>query len=235
MSMRFTFRKENVLVVFNYATTTNQKISNGNGKIVQTYTYGREQFEFVKKGNGVVQMADFDSANCLDCPFSKSNGYRLGKCYTHKFPQMRGFKAMLGAIVRQYGNWDSIPEIPDLPPTKLVEVSTNNYIRFGSYGEPIFIPVNWMQELTKVCASWTGYTHQWHKQPAYKPYFMASVHSVFEEKLANDMGWRVFTIQKEITNDKNVLCPSDRTTCQKCSLCSGVEGKGKKNIKILYH
>ena len=235
--MRFVFRRNNVLLVFNHRMSTNAKITASNKPIIQTYTFGRQQFECILNGGSIMDILDFDTENCLDCPFSKINGYVLGKCYTHKFPQMRGFKAMLVGIIQQYPNWDAIPELPDTPPAELLAVCANNYIRFGTYGEPTFIPMGWVEQIVAVCKNWTGYTHQWHKQPEYSKFFMASVHNGIEERIANDMGWRVFLIVKALTLDSNTLCPSDRenVTCQKCALCSGTTGKGQKGVKIKYH
>lgn len=45
--MRITFKKDNTIQVFRLGKTANKKISNGNEKIVQTYTFSTDQFEYV--------------------------------------------------------------------------------------------------------------------------------------------------------------------------------------------
>ena len=93
--------------------------------------------------------------------------------------------------------------------------------------------------MTNVGRNWTGYTHQWEKGWAqeYRDYFMASRH------MADDaIGWRSF---QAIDNDQHqhsnaVGCPASKeggykSNCATCGLCSGLLGKGKKDVKILIH
>lgn len=235
--MRFAFRSNDVLVIFNHAVSGNRKITGTNNPIVQQYTFSKAQFEVIKGGGKYTEMFDNDQANCLSCPYSKSNGYQLGKCYTHKFYQGVGMKALLQSIIKQYGTFESIPELPETIPAKLLEKCRNAFVRFGTYGETTFVPIGWYDAICSVTKTWTGYTHTWHNcNPAYAKYLMASVHNAIEQAIAAAMGFRSFLIFHEQGNG-NVLCPAEvgKVTCNTCSLCSGTSGKGKKSVEIQYH
>lgn len=237
------WRKGDTLQVFNVSTTTNLKVSNTNQQIVQHYSYSRDQFEHVKNGGTILGLFDHDKETCFNCPFSKNAGYKLGKCYTHKFSQARGFYSMLRSISGWNDrdlDWEEIPEMPKNAPALLLELCKNRFVRFGTYGETVLIPLNWVRQITDVAKSWTGYTHQWHRPEyaEYKAFFMASVH-MFEQRIAEDQGWRVFNItETEEKIDKNVICPADSEkgiACNSCGLCSGTGGKGKYSVQIKYH
>jgi hypothetical protein len=68
---------------------------------------------------------------------------------------------------------------------------------------------------------------------------MASTHSVGQEMLARQLGYRSFVVTNK-SIDGLVSCPASKemgykSNCSKCGLCSGTEGKGKKSIVILEH
>lgn len=238
--MKFVFKSDNVLILFTHSVSGNKKIVNTNHPIVQTYAFGKEQYEYVKNNPAASAfgLLDLDSSNCLDCPLSKSNGYKIGKCYTHKFFQVNSFRSILKSVVKQYSDWDQIPTLPSEPPKKLIGACMDNYVRFGTYGETIFIPLNWYAALTSVAKVWTGYTHQWHKcDNGYSKYLMASTNNMFEDAVAKGQNWRTFAIVSNGETSTNIVCPADKknVTCQKCALCSGTEGKGNKSISIVYH
>lgn len=237
---RFTFTNGNILLVFNYAPTENKKITSAKKGIVQHYSFSREQYEHILAGGNKLSIHQFDAGTCGDCPFSYNQGYKGGKCYTHKYYQLGGLGAMLNSICTQYPNWEDIPQIPDEVPAELSYYAKGTFIRFGSYGETIWVPLGWMESLTKVCSSWTGYTHQWHKYPEYSKFMMASVHNGIEQSIATDRGWRTFAIlDKNTPTIGNVVCPAskenNKSACDKCSLCSGTQGKGKKSVEIRQH
>ena len=242
---RHTYRRGNNLFVFRIGDTSNAKISAPKVDILQTYTFSREQLEHAVNGGNVMGLFAYDHANCLDCPFRSNDtntDSRRGKCYTHKFPQARGFASMLRSIGREY-TWDAVPEMPQDIPSELLNDSTGLYQRFGSYGEPSLIPIQWVAALCKASKNWTGYTHQWHKEWAapYAAYFQASVHSNIEERVANGMGWRSFIASDGNVDEKGMVhCPASsesgyKSTCAACGLCSGAEGKGKKSVVIFEH
>ena len=234
--MRTLFRTSDTLQVFTYGKTRNNKIEGDKKrKIVQSYTFSRHQFELVL--NDCSTMKEFFNSadtNCLDCPY---NVY--GKCYTHKFNQYVGFISMLRSIIRKYKIWDDIPTYTDEIGEQTIKICKDKFIRFGTYGEPSLHPFELIKNCVSVSESWTGYTHQWHRKPELSAYFMASTHSIFEEKIAKDMGFRSFIATDEKIEGA-VNCPASKeggykSTCSKCVLCSGTEGKGKKSVYIFNH
>lgn len=240
----FNYRKGDNIIRFKVGPSGNQKITLSNSPIVQTYTFSKTQLEYIRTAeNTVFGIVENDHTNCMDCPFSKNQNYSGGgKCYTHKFPQLRAFHSILKSIARKYPTFEGIPEVDgENVPAELLKAVQGKYIRFGTYGEPVVIPFKWVAEICQVVKNWTSYTHQW-ANPDYqdfKGYFMASVHSPEQAEMASAMGWRYFeTFRKNETPSKgSILCPADRekVSCEKCGLCSGVNGKGNKNIHILYH
>jgi hypothetical protein len=237
--MRVVFRTNDYINVFTIKTSMNAKITNSNKAIVQTFAFSRSQFESVVNKGSFANFLDGDAVVCGDCPYSKNSNYVLGKCYTHKYLQIRGLMSIVRAIANDFdGVWENIPTMPTNPPESFLVACYDKYIRFGTYGETILIPINWMKAMVAVSKNWTGYTHQWAKcDNNYRMFLMASVHNIFEQAIANDKGWLTFLIYKKEDDVANVLCPANRedVTCQKCSLCSGTSGKGSKNIKIKYH
>lgn len=238
------FKIGNTLQVVRKGTTSNGKLIKQNDllkneKIVQTYTFSRTQFEQVILGECKGMEHFFNSAdtNCLDCPF---NSY--GKCYTHERNQFMGFIAMLKSIAKEYKNFDSLPQWDEetMLPIAL-KMADKTFCRFGTYGEPSLHDFKMIDKMCNVAKSWTGYTHQWHRNKLEK-YFMASVHSKFETLAAQDMGYRSFAaIPKGETIAGLVLCPASaeggfKSTCSECGLCSGTSGtKAKKSVYINDH
>lgn len=234
--MRIIFKKDNNLHVFNLNKTSNKKIcADPKEKIVQTYTFSREQFEHVATGtkdlSGFYGKAD---TNCLDCPMRE-----YGKCYTHKYMQTAGFYSMLRSILRSTPTWDDVPELNYEIEASIINISAGRYVRFGTYGEPVLHGWNLVKAMSLVANSWTGYTHQWRGNPPFAEFFMASVHTPEMEAVARGEGWRSFASLSAPSVDF-VNCPASkeggfRTSCDKCGLCSGQGGKGSKSIYILEH
>jgi hypothetical protein len=226
------FDAVNIFVV-SKGKTTNAKISDGSTNVVQTYTFSLEQYMYVKS-NAKVSMKEFfklDKANCLDCPFSGNSGN--GQCYTHAPVQYWGFLSMIRSI-----NDSDLTILNNDKINKILAMSKDTFIRFGSYGEPSLMPIYLVDSMTKVSKGWTGYTHQYSKDWAknYKDYFMASIESATEKT-----EWRAFRVLVNNDNQSNaVQCPASveggkQSNCAKCGLCSGLLGKGTKDVKILQH
>jgi len=225
------FNGENIFVI-NKAKTSNKKISNGD-KLVQTYTFSLEQYKYIKS---IVKpsLKDFfklDANNCLDCPFSGNSGN--AKCYTHKFMQFSGFVSMLRSIK------DSDLTILNNDKFNQIEkLCKDTFIRFGSYGEPSLMPINLVKNMAENSKGWTGYTHQSGKDWAsdFKDYFMASIENTDENS-----DWRAFRVlSKDASKSDAIQCPASSeggnvSNCAKCGLCSGLLGKGTKDVKILQH
>ena len=236
--MKIIFRIGDTLQVVSKAATSNDKIeANKKRKIVQTYTFSRRQFESIAHGTNAGMREFFSKAdtNCLDCPFNE-----FGKCYTHKFNQYVGFISMLKSIAKTYQQWDDVPTYDaDTMEHLSQSLSVGTFVRFGTYGEPSLHPIEMIDAMVKVADNWTGYTHQWRKSDELGAYFMASTHTLVESEEALKQGYRSY-IATPIRIDEVVNCPASkesdyRSSCSKCGLCSGTQGKGKTSIFILNH
>ena len=113
------------------------------------------------------------------------------------------------------------------------------FVRFGTYGEPSLHPIEMIEAMVNVADNWTGYTHQWRKSDELGAYFMASTHTLVESEEALTQGYRSY-IATPTKIDEVVNCPASKesdykSSCSKCGLCSGTQGKGKKSIYILNH
>lgn len=231
------------LFVIRIGTTTNAKIAKPTDKVVQTYTFDLRQLALVRSaldGKHKVDRTQFfalDAANCLDCPLSGNSG--TGKCYTHKYMQFSGFVSMLKSLCMQ-----DIPEGLDAVQRANVLKMCNraDYLRFGTYGEPSLLPIGLVTDMVYNLpqgVKYTGYTHQARKPWAqeYAAYFMASAHS--DKDAVSITGWRSFVCVEKGDTSTAVQCPASKelsvTTCAACGLCSGIAGKGSKNIKIAMH
>ena len=234
--MKVIFRTLNTIQIFRFGTTSNDKIeANKKRKIVQTYTFSRKQYELVLNGKkGMKEFFNNADSNCLDCPYNS-----FGLCYTHKFNQYVGFISMLKSISKRYKNFDEIPFFDDIAHYQILYICKGTYVRFGTYGEHSLHPYELIQDIVKVADNWTGYTHQWKKKVDLSPFFMASTHTDAEDKDAKFVGFRSFIATDEIIKGA-VNCPASKeagykSTCSKCGLCSGTEGKGSKSIYIFNH
>ena len=231
--MRVTAQKDDAIIVFRLGKSSNGKISNGKDKILQVYSFSKAQLDYVASNEKVNPKVFFDLADsvCFDCPF---RGYL--KCYTHKYNQYSGFLSMMRSIAREFRS-NSIPQIGEVS-DKVLKMSANRYIRFGTYGEPTLLPIDMVSNMVNLSKSHTGYTHQWAKKPEYSKFFMASTHSAGQSEMAKKLGYRSFmAVKNSIANA--VSCPASKemgykSTCEKCGLCSGMR-KGKTNIQILEH
>ena len=243
---RLTFKLNDAIIVFRLGDTSNAKIAKAKEKIVQTYSFSKDQFDHVvgrMNGSGASGMDSFfslDNAVCFDCPFSSSTGN--GGCYTHKSNQFKGFISMLKSIANEFSkDFNNIPELTNKDYFDIVKMADNRYVRFGTYGEPTLIPIELVSMLTNVASNYTGYTHQYMRKPEYLKYFMASTHNEFQAKIVEDrFESRSFIAVKDNSEVDAVICPASdeagfKSTCSKCGLCSGSTGKGKKNVVILEH
>lgn len=235
---RVIFKTNNTLCVIRYGDTANGKIAQAKQKIVQTYHFSKAQFDIAQGKTSMEEFFSHDADVCMDCPFAVSNGAKLGECYTHKPVQYSGFLSMLRSIARMT-NWDDIPELDSEIERSILKLCTGMYIRFGTYGEPSLMPYELASSMVAVASTWTGYTHQWSKHPQYSSLFMASTHDELGEQKARTEGWRSFVASARGIKGL-VQCPASKeagykTTCSKCGLCSGTEGKGNKSVVILEH
>lgn len=120
------------------------------------------------------------------------------------------------------------------------------FLRMGTYGDPVAIPLDVWGKFLAPVAGWTGYTHQW-RDPRFQHFrtlCMASVDSVSEQLVATAAGWRTFRVRQpdEKLLITEISCPASaeeghRTTCAECRLCTGKSSSvdRRKPISILAH
>ena len=120
----------------------------------------------------------------------------------------------------------------------------NNFVRFGAYGDPVYIPIELVDFISKNCKGWTGYSHQWQepKFDAFKRYFMASADNESEYQKSIDFGWRSYRVStNENTLNGEIMCPHDSESdtpiqCVNCRLCDGLgRHKNARNIAVIVH
>jgi len=173
---------------------------------------------------GTAAQTGIDGAICGNCPQRRSTG---GACYV---VVEQGPLAVYDAWKRgRYVDWTkSFPH----------NVLRGKAVRFGAYGDPAAVPVNvWRRVRSQKLANWTGYTHQWRKNPQLRPFLMASVDSEAEMFEAQSKGWRTFRVHdagEPTILDREVICPSDRVSCVTCGLCKG-SSMVAKSVTIAAH
>jgi hypothetical protein len=162
---------------------------------------------------------------CKDCPL-------MDTCYVKKGHALMGLKSSAKSKNYTVGcEKDNIGKF------------TDEFVRFGAFGEPVLAGEKATKQIAQVASSWTGYTHQWRdlKYHWANQYFMASVEDVKGKREANALGYRTFRVADsldEILSDE-VLCPASKeagrkVTCKDCKLCKGGSSKAK-NIFIIKH
>lgn len=182
-----------------------------------------------------------DLAICNDCPMRglvatakrrnrKKKNFRA--CYVNVG---QGPSMVYGALRRgRYVDYD--PLLHD-------QFIQGRKIRFGTYGEPVLIPLWLLRHLASISSGWTGYTHQWAKPDyaAYKQFLMASVHGLsgpWSREHAKHLGWRTFrTMREGAPADDEILCPASkeaghRLSCLTCNLCDGA-GRRKAGLSLV--
>jgi len=236
---KIVYRQGDTITIVTLNSTSNKKIASSGEKIVQTYHFSREQYEVAQGKTTMAEFFSHDGKVCFDCPFAVSNGAKLSACYTHKMMQYSGFLSSLRSIGKLTSSFDEIPTLSDAQCDAIVEMASNKYVRFGTYGEPSLMPIELVKRMTDVSKSWTGYTHQWSKKSEFAPFFMASTHTVEEERIASLIGYRSFVASPSPIS-QFISCPAStemgfKSNCSKCGLCSGTNGKGTKSVIILEH
>lgn len=197
------------------------KSSNGKtGKMLQTYIIRSH-----KHPVAAVQSND-DSSICFDCSM---RGLSMSK---HRKPKDRTCYVNVGQgpaqVYKAYKNKRYVTYEPILHDHFI----RGRKVRFGTYGEPVLIPIAVVRHLVSVTEGWTGYTHQWANLQfsEYRDYYMASVHArsgPMSREHAKHLGWRTFRTDNEGSPAPGeVKCPASkeagkRLTCEQCNLCDG--------------
>lgn len=228
MRIEYIWRRDRVIHALVLKPSENKKL--GFGMVIHTYHFSVGQ---VASGD----LTD-DTDCCFDCQFSfNQNGGKSGGCYTHKGFQRLGLMSMLKRLHKT-----TIKDFDKKAFNKLLDIAKMYGVvltRFGVYGEPVTLPLNIVGKLVKISKSHTGYSHQWHKALGYGKYFMASVSSMIEVAIANDLGYRCF-IAYNNEEVKGATCPAskefkgNKLTCTECGACDG-GSKRRNNIKIKIH
>ena len=223
MSNLFFKINANVIVNFQFKTT-NRKT----GAMIQNYFIPTA---WIESNEAIENLSD--KAICFDCVHNREN---QNDCYV---PKGLGLLGLIGKVksLRRIGS-DNIPYLNDKIEAKLLKKLENKPLRFGSYGEPVLLGEELVQKISEKVDFWTGYTHEWHKNPWAKKYFMASVENDLIDKAAKNMGWRTFYAGDPVTSE-NVTCPASKeagrkSTCENCRLCMGTTSKAK-SVKIKIH
>ncbi len=138
-------------------------------------------------------------------------------------------------------------------PFTMSSIFEGRYVRFGSYGDPVLLPLHIVEHITKLCSHWTGYTHQWRNNDfaPYMEYFQASCDNVADLLEAADRGYSTFSplVPEEYElwdkHKKNVAANlaarfvlpcygGTKTDCKKCGLCEG-NSEAQRHIFVRAH
>jgi hypothetical protein len=121
---------------------------------------------------------------------------------------------------------------PTISPVDASSIIRGRAVRLGAYGDPAMVPANVWDSLVSRASGYTGYTHQWRTAITHRHLCMASVDSPEEHAEAQAQGWRTFRVRKESEEilPGETVCPAsaeggNRTTCDRCRLCSGANGR----------
>lgn len=197
------------------------------GNLAQTWIIRKNIHPFSAVSTGK------DSSICGDCPLrgivSKGKNTKRS-CYVG----MHG----VGQIYKAYKS-GAYPRLSPAHKYKFGSVG----LRYGSYGDPVAIPMKAWEVLKKYCGgkAYPGYTHQWQnkKFSRWSKYVMASTHSEAENDKAHSMGWRTFrTIASPHSILHNeIICPASRKdesrkSCDVCGACDGKKGMDDRRINI---
>lgn len=176
-----------------------------------------------------------DSAICGNCPLRGHRGTNSNGELVHNLERECYVTIAQSplSIWKAYKR-SAYPVLDDL------HIFNNSAVRFGAYGDPVFIPFPILSEIANRAQTWTGYTHQW-RNPIYSSYrhfLMASVENEEGMSEANESGWRTFRVSSGNADNVagEILCVNESkgVQCIKCGLCKGSAIKAK-NIRITVH
>ena len=129
---------------------------------------------------------------------------------------------------------------------KHLQLFKGRKVRLGSYGDPAAVPTSVWAKICSVTDGHTGYTHQWNQRftdPQLKDYCMASCDNEKEYTKAKALGWRSFRVRFDDNQElleNEFVCPAsneanNKTSCDKCKACMGLQAKTKKDPCIIAH
>jgi hypothetical protein len=181
-----------------------------------------------------------DRAVCGDCPH-RGRGVQL-----RQHGRFAGWQRTRSCYVNPLSVvsvWRAAQRWPLVGPEACAPLLEGRTLRVGAYGDPVAVPIAYVDAWTKAARYHTGYTHQWRTcDPAWSRILMASTDTPEETREAQARGWRTFRIQTApVTIKGEVVCPASaerghRTTCQACHLCDGRRADDhRKGVAILMH
>jgi hypothetical protein len=220
-----------VMIVTGFKGSSNKKTG---AELLQTYILRDDMHPVEASRTGA------DKAICGDCKHQGKHddeGMRIEKsreCYVNLG---QGVSVVYKSHARDH--YETCTE------ADLADTFEDLLIRFGTYGDPAAVPQRIWTAMVSKSAGRTGYTHQWRdaRFAWLKAYVMASVDTLEEAAEAQAMGWRTFRVAPPVgwTREKTeALCPASEEAgkllqCQDCQICSGLEGKGTRNVVIPNH
>lgn len=181
------------------------------GNMVQVWILVKDQhpLDAIKTGN--------DSAICGSCPARGTFCYvQVGQAPSRVWKTYRagGYPVMTDYTLFQ-----------------------DRMVRFGAYGDPVFIPFDIVRKIASIAKGWTGYTHQWRNPlfAAYRNYVMASTENLAGTELAHKLGWRTFRVAPVgdmVVNTNEIVCVNTQKgiTCADCGLCDGMNTRAKSIV-----
>ena len=187
-----------------------------------------------------------DAGICGDCVFRAKPGQKVGACY----PDGRGIVSLYRSY--QAGNYPHISELAKH--LKLSELdalavlgSLSGSVRLGAYGDPVSMPYDIGEALTRHSPEHQGFCHQWQRmgETPWRGLLMASCELPGQLAQAAALGWRTYTAyppelterqaRQAIANASGRLvvagCPATKekgmlANCETCPIqCNGGSAK----------
>jgi hypothetical protein len=200
------------------------------GNMVQTYI-------LVDNGISPVNNAKTlaDEAICGICPHRRGLG---GSCYVNLG---QGPRAVADGVVR--GIYPDAT-VDSAAHAQMIEAITGRMVRFGTYGDPAAIGVEYWDQFKSVAKGTTGYTHQWSNGRAddHMHLVMASADNEQARIAAKAQGYRTFRVRlaNEPVLKGEFICPASTEagkvkTCADCGACAGGVNTKKADPVIVVH
>lgn len=169
-----------------------------------------------------------DLSVCGHCIHRRGHGSK-GDCYVipHQAPL---------AVFKNY----TAGKYPRIESADEMAIFDGMVMRFGSYGDPAFIPAQILQDLSRRLAGHTGYTHQAfnkaideRKLSILRGLIHASADSKAHAQKLKKAGWRVFETRYDTKDTTGTLCAAERSGLS-CLLCQECNGQGQ-DVYIVAH
>lgn len=214
------------IVVIALSGSTNRKT----GDVVQTYILRADMAPMAALRTGA------DSTICGQCPHRPA---LAGSCYVNVG---QGPTSVWGKFAR--GGY------PVATLAQARRIGSGRMVRLGTYGDPMAVPANVWQALTRDARARVGYTHQWlnadvpeAQRAAVSAMTMASADTPSEAEMARSIGLRTFRVRlpDEPLQAGEFACPASeeagkRKTCNDCGACNGSrEGETRASPAIVAH